>query len=86
MIYKDTQEIRNSTTKNMSMNKLLFYVGVIDVFIYRKLTISGNYELVTSANMKVGDIIKVHQNQRIPADMILLYTTEKNGSVFIRTD
>lgn len=52
----------------------------------RKLTISGNYELVTSANMKVGDIIKVHQNQRIPADMILLYTTEKNGSVFIRTD
>ena len=36
--------------------------------------------------MKVGDIIKVHQNQRIPADLILLYTTEKNGSVFIRTD
>lgn len=52
----------------------------------RKLTVSGNYELVTSANMRVGDIIKVHQNQRIPADMILLYTTEKNGSVFLRTD
>lgn len=42
--------------------------------------------MVTSANMKVGDIIKVHQNQRIPADMLLLYTTEKNGAVFIRTD
>jgi phospholipid-translocating ATPase len=36
--------------------------------------------------MKVGDIIKVHQNERIPADMILLYTTEKGGSIFIRTD
>ena len=36
--------------------------------------------------MKVGDIIKVHQNERIPADMILLYTTEKSGSIFIRTD
>ena len=36
--------------------------------------------------MKIGNIIKVHQNERIPADMILLYTTEKSGSVFIRTD
>ena len=36
--------------------------------------------------MKVGDIIKVHQNERIPADMILLYTTEKSGAIFIRTD
>ena len=26
------------------------------------------------------------QDQRIPADMILLRTTEKNGSCFIRTD
>ena len=47
---------------------------------------SGNYELVTSANMRVGDIIKVHQNQRMPADLVLLYTTEKSGAVFIRTD
>jgi phospholipid-translocating ATPase len=28
----------------------------------------------------------VHHNERIPADMVLLYTTEKSGSVFIRTD
>lgn len=52
----------------------------------RKLNKHGMYQKVTSANIKVGDIIKVHQNERIPADMILLYTTEKNGSVFIRTD
>ena len=30
--------------------------------------------------------MKVHQNERLPADLILLYTTEKTGSVFIRTD
>ena len=36
--------------------------------------------------MRVGDIIKVHHNERIPADLVLLYTTEKSGSVFIRTD
>jgi phospholipid-translocating ATPase len=37
-------------------------------------------------NLKVGQIVKVHQNERLPADLILLYTTEKTGSVFIRTD
>lgn len=36
--------------------------------------------------MKVGHIIKVHHNERIPADLVLLYTTEKSGGVFIRTD
>ena len=40
----------------------------------------------TSATLNVGDIIKVSQNERFPADCLLLYTTEKNGSVFIRTD
>jgi phospholipid-translocating ATPase len=34
----------------------------------------------------VGDIIKINQNDRVPADVVLLYTTEKSGSVFIRTD
>ena len=36
--------------------------------------------------MKVGDIIKIHHNERIPADLVLLHTTEKSGSIFIRTD
>ena len=37
-------------------------------------------------NIKVGDIIKVNQNEVFPADCILLHTTEKSGTVFIRTD
>jgi phospholipid-translocating ATPase len=41
---------------------------------------------VTSADMKVGDIIKVLHNERVPADLLLLFTTEKSGGVFIRTD
>ena len=28
----------------------------------------------------------VHSNERVPADIVLLYTTEKQGSIFIRTD
>lgn len=39
-----------------------------------------------SADLKVGSIVKLTQGQRVPADLILLYTTEKNGSVFIKTD
>jgi phospholipid-translocating ATPase len=56
------------------------------MILYRKLTINGTYSTVTSENMRVGDIIKVHQNERVPADLLLLYTTEKSGAVFIRTD
>jgi phospholipid-translocating ATPase len=41
---------------------------------------------VTSAGLKVGDIIKVSHNERVPADLLLLHTTERSGAVFIRTD
>jgi phospholipid-translocating ATPase len=36
--------------------------------------------------MRVGDIIKILHNERVPADILLLFTSEKSGSVFIRTD
>ena len=34
----------------------------------------------------MGDVIEVNANERIPADLLLLYTTEKSGTVFLRTD
>ena len=37
-------------------------------------------------NLKVGDVVKVNANERVPADMVLLNTSELNGCVFIRTD
>jgi len=54
--------------------------------MYEYLDARGQWLMKTSATLKVGDIIKVHQNERFPADCLLLHTTEKNGSVFIRTD
>jgi phospholipid-translocating ATPase len=60
---------------------------IIGIIFYRKIQPSDrSLRPVTSANMRVGDIIKVHHNERVPADLLLLYTTEKSGSVFIRTD
>ena len=52
------------------------------------------YELVTSdgihtvcrSDLKVGDFVHIHPNQTVPADCVLLHTTEKSGASFIRTD
>uniref|UniRef100_A0A6Q2YGQ7 Phospholipid-transporting ATPase n=1 Tax=Esox lucius TaxID=8010 RepID=A0A6Q2YGQ7_ESOLU len=53
--------------------------------LYSKLTVRGKVQ-VTSSDIQVGDLIIVEKNQRIPADMIFLRTSEKAGSCFIRTD
>ena len=54
---------------------------------YTKVAQDGSEVEITSERIRVGDIIKVNQNQRIPADMVMIYTTEEfSGTVFIRTD
>jgi len=34
----------------------------------------------------VGDFIIVDKDERVPADLILLRTSERSGAVFVRTD
>jgi len=53
---------------------------------YQKLTEEGNFIEINSSDINVGDIILLHEKRRIPADVILLHTTEKGGAVFIKTD
>lgn len=53
--------------------------------VFQKLTPSG-LEYIPSSDIKVGDMIQVETNQRSPADLVLLRTTEKSGASFIRTD
>lgn len=52
---------------------------------YKKLTQAG-VVTVESAKIKVGDLIIVEKDQRVPADMVLVRTSEKAGTCFIRTD
>jgi len=52
---------------------------------YAKVTERGMVS-VTSSGLKVGDIVVVEKGVRVPADLVLLRTTESNGSCFIRTD
>ena len=53
--------------------------------IYDRLTITG-VEKVPSSDLEVGDLVYVHRDQRVPADMILLRSSERSGGSFIRTD
>lgn len=46
----------------------------------------GSVVPIQSKDIKVGQIIKVNQGQRVPADLILFKTTEMSGNVFIKTD
>ncbi|CAG2238567.1 E7.6.2.1 [Mytilus edulis] len=52
---------------------------------YKKLTRDGLIS-IPSSDIKVGDLIQVEKDQRVPADMIFIRTTEKQGACFIRTD
>lgn len=53
---------------------------------YRRLTQTGGLEMVPSSKLKVGDIIIVEKDERVPADLVLLRTSDKSGTVFVRTD
>jgi phospholipid-translocating ATPase len=53
--------------------------------VYKRVTRQGLVD-IASADIKEGDLIQINANERIPADMILLHTTDKSGSIFLRTD
>ncbi|XP_050504086.1 probable phospholipid-transporting ATPase IIB isoform X1 [Diabrotica virgifera virgifera] len=44
------------------------------------------YETVAAYKLKVGDLIIVDKDERVPADLVLLRTSESSGEVFVRTD
>jgi len=50
------------------------------------LNTHANTRSVPSSSIRVGDLVHLEKNQRVPADMILLHTSESSGTCFIRTD
>lgn len=52
---------------------------------FTKITKEGKVK-IKSADIVVGDIIKLKQNQRIPADMVVVGTSDESGTIYIRTD
>ncbi|TIB78805.1 hypothetical protein E3Q23_00632 [Wallemia mellicola] len=43
-------------------------------------------KLTPSSRIKVGDLLLLEKNQRIPADLVLLRCTDSTGTCFVRTD
>lgn len=41
---------------------------------------------VPSSSLRVGDLVFLEKNQRVPADLVLLRTSDASGTCFIRTD
>ncbi len=46
----------------------------------------GGLKSISSASLKVGDMVLIPKNTKIPADCILLRTEDPTGTCFIRTD
>ncbi|OIR58744.1 MAG: phospholipid-translocating ATPase [Amphiamblys sp. WSBS2006] len=57
-------------------------VNAQEYTVYR----SGARVVVPSGEIRVGDLVWLEKNRRVPADLILLKTSEKTGSTFIKTD
>ena len=47
---------------------------------------AGVIREVASSTLCVGDMVKVKTDQAAPADLTVLYVTDKSDSIFIRTD
>ncbi len=43
-------------------------------------------KFVTSAKLRVGDLVLIEKDQRVPADCLLLHTSDTAGTCFVRTD
>lgn len=54
--------------------------------LYKKLLPTGEIIEIPSSDIIVGDLIHLEKDQRVPADIIFLRTSDKSGSTFVRTD
>jgi phospholipid-translocating ATPase len=54
--------------------------------VFQRLLPSGEVVDIEAADICVGHLVVVSTNHRVPADLVLLKTTDKSGASFIRTD
>ncbi|KAL1916153.1 uncharacterized protein VTP21DRAFT_6157 [Calcarisporiella thermophila] len=69
--YDDYKRYRRDQEANSQLYEMLTEEGVV---------------MVPSSKIRVGDLIVLKKDQRVPADLILLRTSEASSSCFIRTD
>lgn len=47
---------------------------------------NGSLKSIKASKVRVGDIIIINAKERVPADLVILSTSEPSGSIFIKTD
>lgn len=52
----------------------------------RPRVLGPDVELVPLKSLRVGDLVRLHKNSRVPADMVLLQSSDASGEAFIKTD
>jgi len=68
-IMKDFEETKKQIAQNISFG--FFFL----ILRNGNSCLKGDRkELVPSSDLKVGDILEIKANQRIPADLVILYT------------
>ena len=46
----------------------------------------GGFVRVKSKDLKVGDVVRIEGGDRVPADMVTLYSDGDQGTLFLKTD
>ncbi|OBA23112.1 phospholipid-translocating P-type ATPase [Metschnikowia bicuspidata var. bicuspidata NRRL YB-4993] len=52
----------------------------------RSFSLGLDVASVPLKNLKVGDLVRLHKDMRVPADLVLLHSSDPNGEAFIKTD
>lgn len=52
----------------------------------RSFSLGPDVASIAAKNLKVGDLVRLHKGTRVPADMVLLHSSDPTGEAFIKTD
>ena len=74
---KESYDDYNRYLRDQILNKKMYTIVDRNQMILRE---------VHAMDIKVGDIVMVNTGERVPADLVLAYTTDKSSTVFIKTD
>lgn len=75
-IIRDIREIRSLILRSIGINWWLFC----------RLIKEKDIKMISSEDIRVGDVLELHAKDRVPADVVILSTSEHSGSIFIKTD
>lgn len=82
--YDDFQ--RNQRDREANSQKYLILEPPSDTDASSPIDDGPHTRFVPSSSLRVGDLVHLEKNQRVPADLVLLRTSDQSGTCFIRTD